>query len=123
MASYLAEAKRIAKENDIDFDAIWKELHDDYEHVIRGGSLQSKDLKKILSSTYDKKNKDIGDFKVDKSLSGRRAKVYHNENTGQTVVSHRGTASLKDWGTDLGMSMGYENGNRFKHAEKVQKQL
>jgi hypothetical protein len=62
-----------------------------------------------------------GDFSIDKSLSGKRVKVYHNPETNQTIVAHRGTHNLKDWGTDLGMTFGYEGGKRFKHSKKVQR--
>lgn len=132
--SWIKDFIKFSKKNNVDYQDIFTQIGQiveknmsggslrkrKYNKKCNGGSLQSKDLKKLLSSTYDKKNVDIGDFKVDKSLSGKRAKVYHNQITGQTVTAHRGTKGLKDWVTDLGMALGYENGNRFKHAKKVQ---
>lgn len=92
-----------------------------YKPEINGGSLSSKDLENMLSGSYDKNLDDKDNFIIDKNLSGKRVKVYHNPDTGQTVVSHRGTANLKDWGTDIGMALGYEGGNRFKQSKKVQR--
>ena len=116
--SWIEHVKNYAKENNVPYSQALKQAKDSY---IKGGSLASKDLKNILSSTYENKNQNVGEFKVDESLSGKRAKVYHNNETGQTVVAHRGTKGAKDWMTDGAMALGYEGGNRFKHAEKVQK--
>jgi hypothetical protein len=103
----LENINRIAKE--------FKDKH------MKGGSLSSDDLRSMLSGSYEKNLSDAGKFTVDKDLSGKRVKVYHNPETKQTVVSHRGTANMKDWLTDAGMTFGYEGGKRFKHSKKVQK--
>ena len=119
MSSWIDHIKKYAKDNNLPYSQAMKEAKDSY---VKGGSLGSKDLKKVLASTYEKNNKDVGNFKVDNQLSGKRAKIYHNDETGQTIVAHRGTASAKDWYTDAKMALGFEGGNRFKYAKKVQKQ-
>ena len=48
---------------------------------VSGGAINSNHLKDLLKSTYSKKKEDIGDYKVDKKLSGLRAKVYTNKQT------------------------------------------
>jgi len=59
---------------------------------------------------------------VDRSLSGKRAQVYRNPDTGQVVVAHRGTAGLHDWVTNFRVLTGSAKGtDRFKHADKVQR--
>ena len=93
-----------------------------YHLYCNGGELKAKDIKDLLKKSYDKKLSDQGDFKIDKSLSGQRAKVYHNDNTGQTVIAHKGTHGFHDLLTDGAYyTTGYKS-NRFKHAEKIQKQ-
>ena len=89
--------------------------------LINGGSLSAKDTKDFLKSSYSKELKDINNYKIDKSLSGQRVQVYHNTTNNKTVVVHRGTASIQDWGTNLSMTLGHK-GKRFNHAKKIQKQ-
>ncbi len=88
----------------------------------KGGALTAHELKKVLNSSYEANPTDATrNLKVDKELSGKRTKVFHDADTGQTVVAHRGTASIQDVGTDLGLALGFR-GKRFAHAKKVQKQ-
>jgi hypothetical protein len=89
--------------------------------AVNGGSLSAKDTKDFLNSSYSKELKDINGYKIDKSLSGQRVQVYHNPQNNKTVVVHRGTQSVQDWGTNLSMSLGHK-GKRFNHAKKIQKQ-
>lgn len=78
--------------------------------------------RKFLESSYHPKPQ-IGNNILDKSLSGKRVKVYYNPNTKKSIVVHRGTASLTDWvKTDIPAAFGYEKGNRFRHGAKIQKQ-
>jgi hypothetical protein len=79
-------------------------------------------VKKLVKASYRNEDKNVSELKRDKSLSGKRVQVYYNNQTGQSVVVHRGTASLKDWATDAALAVGYERGNRFKHANKIQMQ-
>jgi hypothetical protein len=86
-----------------------------------GGKMSVKDIKHFLSKSYDKNLNDHGDYKIDKSLSGKRAQVYHDERKNHTVVVHKGTDSLNDWVTDLRLGLGDRSGTRFKHAKDVQR--
>jgi hypothetical protein len=89
---------------------------------VMGGALTARELKRTLNASYDDVPMDAtNDFKVDTELSGKRTKIFHDDATGRTVVAHRGTASIQDVGTDLGLAVGFR-GKRFKHAKKVQKQ-
>ena len=85
---------------------------------ISGGSINSNHLKDLLQSIYSKKV-DIGDYKVDKKLSGLRAKVYSNKTTGKNVIAIRGTKGIHDLITDGHLLVGDKNTKRFKHAQKV----
>ena len=89
--------------------------------IQKGKGLEADKLNKVIENGYKKKNKqdsNIDGYILDKKLSGERAQVYYNPETNKTVINHRGTASMKDWGTDLGLSLGIKSGKRFKHAGK-----
>jgi len=79
------------------------------------------DLKNALDGSYNKHKVDEGDLKVDKSLSGKRVKVYTKGD--KVIVSHRGTASAKDIYNDAMFTMGLiKHTKRYKHAKKIQKE-
>ena len=84
-----------------------------------GGAINTDELKQILKSTYEKDKKDIGDYKIDKQLSGLRAKVYTNKETGKNVIAIRGTQGIHDMITDANLLFNNKNTKRFKHAKKV----
>mgnify|MGYP000666159506 CR=1 FL=1 len=94
----------------------------DFDNPASGGKLAAHDMSDLLAASYDKKIHDVGDFKIDRQLSGQRAQVYYNPKTGQAVVVHRGTAGMHDWITDARMLFGDKKSKRFKHGEKVQKE-
>ena len=91
-----------------------------------GGALSAKELKGLLGASYDPKIDKVGDFILDSKLSTKTSKVYHNPNSGQTVVAHKGTEGILDWGNNavyaLGGKTAYKLTPRYKEAEKVQKQ-
>lgn len=80
-------------------------------------------IKGLLNASYNPATQSVGNAQKDKSLSGKRVSVFHDATTSKTYVAHRGTHSLKDWATDLAMGLGYERGNRFKFAKKIQSQV
>jgi hypothetical protein len=45
-------------------------------------------------------------YTLDAQASGRRAKVFVNNNTKNVLISHRGTSGLADVGTDLSAVIG-----------------
>jgi hypothetical protein len=65
-----------------------------------GGALSAKELKGLLGASYDPKIDRVGDFVLDNKLSTKTSKVYHNPNSGQTVVAHKGTEGILDWGNN-----------------------
>jgi len=89
-----------------------------------GGSLAAADLKDLLGASYDPKVDKVGDFELDKQISSGTSKVYYNDDTGQAVVAHRGTAGISDWGNNavyaLGGKTAYKLTPRYKEAKKVQ---
>jgi hypothetical protein len=89
----------------------------------KGGSLNAEDLEGFLKKSYNSKNpSDYKDFQVDKELSGQRVQVYHNPTTQQTVVAHRGTASVPNWIENVAYAVGVKDGKAFQHSKKVQDQ-
>ena len=86
---------------------------------VTGGAINTDELKHLLKSTYSKNKEDIGDYKIDKQLSGTRAKVYTNKETGKNVIAIRGTQGIHDMITDAHLFLGDKSTKRFKHAKKV----
>lgn len=62
-----------------------------------GAGLYADDMKDLLDASYDKRNYDVGDYKIDHDLSDPRVKVYTNEKTGKVLSVHRGSADWRDW--------------------------
>ena len=65
--------------------------------MLVGDGLYADDMKQLLDASYDKRNYDVGDYKIDHDLSDPRVKVYTNEKTGKVVSVHRGSADWRDW--------------------------
>ena len=89
---------------------------------MKGGSLSSQDLKWFLKASYNRSHSDYKDFRVDKQLTGQRVQVYHNPQTKQTVVVHRGTKGFHDAVTDLRYTFGDKSSKRFQHSTSIQRQ-
>jgi hypothetical protein len=84
--------------------------------------LEPLEIKHFIKNSYGDKLEDYKDFAIDEDLSGQRVQVYHNPNTNQTVIVHRGTNSKHDIIHDLQLGLLHSTNNaRFKHAEKIQK--
>ena len=86
---------------------------------VSGGAINSNHLQQLLKSTYSNKKEDIGDYKIDRKLSGLRAKVFTNKETGKNIIAIRGTKGIHDVITDGNLFFGNKNTKRFKHAQKV----
>lgn len=93
-----------------------------------GGKISAKDFNLMLKETYkspDKRDKHIGDYYIDESLSTPENVVYHNPKTGETKVAYRGTeGTLKDWGNNALYTFGLHNkSKRYKRSNEIQKQV
>jgi hypothetical protein len=86
--------------------------------------MKFKDISKISKASY-KRNKEVEDvdgYQLDRDLSTREAKVFHNPDTGKTIIANRGTQGLSDWSNNAAyLTKSYNKTARFKHAAKVQK--
>ena len=100
-------------------------------HKLCGGKLSAKEFELMLKESYKKpeqRDKKIGDYYIDESLSTPENVVYHNQHTGETKVAYRGTeGTLKDWSNNLKFAVGgmplYKKTGRYKRAEDIQKQV
>ena len=72
----------------------------------------------MLDNSYEGAS-DVNDYVLDKSLSGKRAQVYHNPKTNHLVVTHRGTSGIHDINTDLKLMLGMKKNKRFDHGKKI----
>jgi len=92
-----------------------------------GGSLEVGEIKQFVEASYEPKKgetEQIGNYVLDKELSTRKAKVYHDPITDKVVVANRGTTgTLSDWANNARYLTGtYNKSDRMKQAEKVQKE-
>jgi hypothetical protein len=88
---------------------------------LSGGKLSIKHIKQMLKASYKDAPERIDDFILDKQLSGKYGVVYYNPNTGQAVVSHRGTLENVDWFNNISYAMGsYKNTARYEIGRKMQ---
>jgi hypothetical protein len=82
-------------------------------------------VKTMLTNSYETKAnaKPINGLVRDEKLSGLRTQVYHDPDTQETHVVHRGTSSAQDLVTNGLLSIGLlKKTNRFKHAQKITNQ-
>lgn len=81
-------------------------------------------IKELLGASYGNKKDEEQlinkGYKKDSSLSGKRVKVYTDEE-GNPIITHRGTASIKDFMTDAYISLGgdIKKTDRYKFSKKV----
>jgi hypothetical protein len=90
-----------------------------------GGALPAGEIKRFVNSSYEKNRNaptNIDGYLLDKELSNAQAKVYHNPETGKTVIANRGTkGTLQDWANNLAYKMGlYEHTGRWHNAVRTQ---
>jgi hypothetical protein len=89
------------------------------------GKLNQEDLKNILNETYRTgkgANQNYKNLQIDRDLSSGRVKVYHDPNSGKTVVAHRGSTNLQDWKENAMYTVGIKKkGKGYKKSESTQK--
>jgi len=91
-----------------------------------GKGLPVKEIKQFVNASYEPKKGEtekIGDYVLDKKLSTRKAKVYHDPINDKTVIANRGTTgTVSDWANNARYVLGqYDKTKRMKQAEKVQR--
>lgn len=89
-----------------------------------GSGLPTSTVKGLIDASYTNRTENkVGDLVLDRQLSTRKAQVYTNPNTGQVVVTNRGTTgTAADWANNALYSIGlYGKTDRMKQAKKVQK--
>jgi hypothetical protein len=91
------------------------------------GSGMGEDINRFISSSYEKKGKEkVGDAILDKELSNRKVKVYHDPKSNKTTTVHRGTTgTISDWSNNaiyaLTGNKGYKKTDRYKVSKETQK--
>jgi predicted esterase YcpF (UPF0227 family) len=91
-----------------------------------GKGLTSKSLQSLLDASYKKKEEapsQVNGYNYDRDLSTDKTKVYVHPESKHTVVAHRGTNGISDWGNNAVYALtgraGYKTTNRYKDAKKV----
>lgn len=85
--------------------------------------LEKGTLEQMLKNTYESTQKtgQVGSYVEDKALSDSLVRVYNDPNTNHTVVAHRGSAEVQDWGENLLYALGFRGGKNYRHARGVQR--
>jgi hypothetical protein len=110
--------------NDFKNNVPMPDSNTNYKSLLFGGKLSVKNLKALLSASYDEKPPErINDFILDSKLSTKHVKVYHNPVNQQTVIAHRGTKEWYDWFNNAVYGAfgktGYKLTARFKESQRV----
>jgi hypothetical protein len=90
----------------------------------KGGNIDNEELKKFVDAGYKTKSEaeNIDGYILDKELSTKRDKIYHDPKTNKTVHTIAGTDKTLDWTNNLLIPLGlHQYSNRYKNAEKIQK--
>jgi hypothetical protein len=90
-----------------------------------GMGLTKKQTEEFIKASYAKKKdvNEVNGYFLDKSLSSKKNKVYVNPE-GKVVVANAGTSNMSDWLNNAYVPMGlYHTTNRYKDAEKIQKDV
>ena len=89
---------------------------------IRGGELDSKEVKNLLKASYDPTLIENG-FVLDTEISKGYNNVFYNSDTGEVAMTVAGTSDLKDWKNNLTYGVygrkGYKETERFKTAKEI----
>ena len=63
---------------------------------------------------------ELDEFVLDRELSSEEHSIFHNQKTGETVITYRGTTNLDDVKTDSNIALGNEkNTKRYERSEEV----
>jgi hypothetical protein len=90
-----------------------------------GMGLTKKQTQDFITASYAKKKdvNEVDEYKLDKSLSSKKNKVYVNPE-GKVIIANAGTSNMKDWFNNAYVPLGlYHRTNRYKDAEKIQKEV
>lgn len=84
-------------------------------------SVDMKDVSGMLKESYNKDAANVGAYNVDKKLSNKHVKVYHDPVSNKVVVAHKGSSTLQDWKENAKYLVGMESGKNWKKSKNAQK--
>lgn len=85
-------------------------------------SVDMKDVGGMLKESYNKDAANVGAYNVDKKLSSKHVKVYHDPVANKVVVAHKGSSTLQDWKENAKYLMGMESGKNWNKSKNAQKE-
>lgn len=85
-------------------------------------SVDIKDVGGMLKESYNKNAANVGSYNVDKKLSNKHVKVYHDPVSNKVVVAHKGSSTLQDWKENAKYLVGMESGKNWKKSKNTQKE-
>jgi hypothetical protein len=97
--------------------------HPTRKHALEAGKLTAKEIEDFSKASYKSKKEadNLHGYKLDRSLSTKRNKVFVNPE-GKVVVANAGTSTFTDWANNLAIPFGlHHHTARYKEAEDIQK--
>ena len=89
-----------------------------------GGAVSAEHINKFIKESYvDKPTENVGDYILDKDLSNKEIKIYHDPKTNKTIAVNRGTKEASDWLNNGVYALSnnlYKKTGRYKRAEEAQ---
>jgi hypothetical protein len=86
---------------------------------LKGGALPAGLIQEFFKASHEPVERDVKDWVIDKPISDRWTRVYHNQKKNWTVSVTRGSGDLKDVWFDAQLLFGHKNNDRFNSAEKI----
>ena len=87
------------------------------------------DLGDLLTNSYKPQQEASDDmkkkgYKYDNELSNMETKIFIDEKSGEPVIVHRGTVTVKDWLDDAKLALGFgKSTKRVKDAQEINKKV
>jgi superfamily II DNA or RNA helicase len=95
-----------------------------YKEQEKGGKVSAEQVNKFINESYkDSASENVGDYVLDKELSNKEVKIYHDPKTNKTVAVNRGTKEASDWLNNAAYAVSnklYKKTGRYKRAQEAQ---
>ena len=88
---------------------------------LKGGALKAGLIREFFIQSHNKKLENVENYVIDKAISNKYVKVYHNSVKNWTVLVHRGSSDLADVFVDSQLLVNHKDNDRFKMSKNIQK--
>ena len=88
--------------------------------ALKGGALKASLIREFFKASHDAELRDVPPYNVDRDLSTKFVRVYHDPKKDWTTVVHRGSSDKKDVWYDTQLLFGVKDNKRFRASRIVQ---